>query len=91
MLPVGFGKPLTLHSHLTPFMVGTFHLEKECNSTVLSALTFPHVWLVCLAQKHKDNPANFKLQILPLLPSLQPDQTRKTDIYLVCSHPKSAF
>lgn len=76
MWPVGFGKPLTLHSHLTPFMVGKFHLEKECNSTVLSGVTFPHVWLVCLAQKHKDNPTNFKLQNTPLapIPTARPDQ-----------------
>lgn len=91
MLPVGFGKPLTLHSHLTPFMVGKFHLEKECNSLVPSGVTSPHVWLVCLDQKHKDNPTNFKLQNTPLAPTLQPDQTRKIDIYLICSYPKSAF
>lgn len=87
VFPVGFRKPLILHSHLTLSMVGKFNLEKECSSPVLSGVTFPHVWLVCLAQKHKDNPTNLKLQNIPPapIPTASPDQESRHLFVLLSS------
>lgn len=52
---------------------------------------FPHVRLLCLAQKHKDNPTNLKLQNTPPapIPPARPEQEGR--FYLFCSHMKSAF
>jgi len=76
VLPVEFRKPLIFHSHLILFMAGKFYVERECNSSVPNGVTFPHVWLLCLAQKHKNNPTDSKLRDTPpiLNPTARPDQ-----------------